>query len=360
MPFSLTRDSEAYWRSRYGSAERPGNGPQGPEPRKSGNPRRRIHLRAPVFSVTRRRHGRLWLALGLAVGAGMAYFLLLPLVQMPTEESAARVEPAAFTPAPVQPAVIGLSAFDALLADFEDEREASLVALRGYLLTEGEGFHREWLQATVRMQEAAEALVRQSSSWTDGRKLVQLVEMQRLVARLLAEQRAIASIAGTVNRYPGLQLYTEDVQPALEEAQMLCTEVMDRMLATSSPDSVGPVGPFAEFRGDLEDLRAALSSYMGAAVSAGPPAAAGPAHLDAMGKMLAEARPQVPAELQAKIDRLRVLLDMTEEKLSRIFALRDSERWDYASYAFRTRVEPLAAKLGSIEEEWRASAGERS
>src|SRR5690606_25932128 len=147
-----------------------------PEPRKPGKSRRRIHLRTPVFSVTRRSHGRLWLALGLVAGAGMAYFFLLPLVQMPAGESAARMEPAAFTFAPAQPAATGLSALDALLADFEDEREASLVALRGYLLTGGEGFHREWLQATVRMQEAAEALVRQSSSWTDGRKLVQLVE----------------------------------------------------------------------------------------------------------------------------------------------------------------------------------------
>lgn len=357
MPFSVTRDSETYWRSRYGLPEGANNGSHGPEPRKS---RRRIHFRKPVFSGSRKSRAPIWLAFGSAAGAGIAYFFLLPLMQMEAEKGTPRIEPVALTPSPEHPAVIGLSTFEALLTDFEEEREASLVALRGYLLTEGEGFQREWLQATVRMQAAAEALVGQSSNWTDGRKLVQLVEMQRLVGRLLAEERAVASIVNTVNRYPGLQLYTEDVRPALVEAQALCAEVMNAMLAISSPDVVGPIGPFAEFRGDLEDLRAALSAYMGAGGDTGPPVAASKARLDAMGETLGQVRPQVPAGMQEKIDRISALLAKVEEKLSRIFALRESERWDYASYAFRTRVEPLAEKLGSIGEEWRASAGERS
>jgi hypothetical protein len=360
MPFSVTRDSETYWRSRYGLPEGANNGSHGPEPRKSGKARKRIHFRKPVFSGSRKSRARIWLAAGSAAGAGIAYFFLLPLIQMPSEKGTARVEPVALNSISKQPSDIRLSSFETLLTDFEEEREASLVALRGYLLTGGEGFQREWLQATIRMQAAAGALVGQSSNWTDGRKLVQLVEMQRLVGRLLAEERAVASIVNTVNRYPGLQLYTEDVQPALVEAQALCAEVMNAMLAISSPDVVGPIGPFAEFRGDLEDLRAALSGYMGASGDMSPPVEASKERLGAMGETLGQVRPQVPAGMQEKIDRLSTLLAMVEEKLTRIFALRESERWDYASYAFRTRVEPLAAKLGSIGEEWRASAGERS
>lgn len=247
--------------------------------------------------------------------------------------------------------------FENLLGDFEAAREASLVALRGYLLTDGEGFHREWLQASVRLQAASDALGQQSSTWTDGRRLVELVEMQRLVDRLLAEQRAVAAIVGTVNRYPGLQLYTEDVRPALVDAQALCTEVMSAMLAISSPDEVGPVGPFAAFRGDLDDLHTGLAAYMSAKNDATLPEVASSARFDAMLRTLADVRPQIPVEMREKIDRLAALTGTVQEKLGRIFALRKGERWDYADYAFRTRIEPLAGKLGSIGTGWRDRAG---
>lgn len=356
MPFSATRDAESYWRSRYGLPPGSNNGSQGPEPRKSGKARKRLHFRKPVFSITRTRGVRIWFVLAALAVSGGAYLFLAQETAPSGNATPLPAQKAALPQAPGNAAPGGAEDFKALLEDFDAAREASLVALRGYLLTEGPGFQREWLQATVRLQAAAEAFGKQSSTWTDGRRLVQLVEMQRLVGRLLAEERAAASIIGTVNRYPGLQLYAEDVQPALSEAQSLCAEVMNAMLAISSPDVVGPIGPFAEFRGDLDDLRGGLVDYMGARSDTGPPVAASDERLDAMRETLAGVRPQVPAEMQAKIDRIGALLTTVEEKLSRTFALRESERWDYANYAFRTRIGPLAEKLKGIAAEWRGSA----
>jgi len=361
MPFSATRDAETYWRSRYGFPPGPNNSPQGPEPKRDGKIRKKIHFRKPVFSAVR-LPARGWAALALLVGSGVAYAVLSPALRGTGGEATPPVQNAT-----LEASGLGLPAgatnvqdFGRLLADFEAAQEASLVALRGYLLTDGEGFHREWLQASARLQAASDALGRQSSTWTDGRKLVELVEMQRLVDRLLAEQRAVAAIVGTVNRYPGLQLYTEDVKPALSEAQALCTEVMNAMLAISSPDEVGPVGPFATFRGGLDDLRTGLADFMGARNDATLPEAASNARFAAMLKTLADVRPQVPVEMREKIDRLAALTGTVQEKLDRIFALREGERWDYAEYAFRTRIEPLVVKLDGIGTRWRESAGQRS
>ena len=299
--------------------------------------------------------------LALVVGSGAVYAVLSPGLRGAVGEATPRQNVALEASEPGLPAgATNVQDFGSLLADFEAAQEASLVALRGYLLTDGEGFHREWLQASARLQASSDALGRQSSTWTDGRKLVELVEMQRLVDQLLAEQRAVAAIVGTVNRYPGLQLYTEDVRPALGEAQALCTEIMDAMLAISSPDVVGPVGPFATFRGDLDDLRTGLTDFMAASRDATLPEAASDARFDAMLKTLADVRPHIPVEMREKIDRLASLTGTVQEKLGRIFALRKGDRWDYAEYAFRTRIEPLAVKLDGIGTTWRESAGRQS
>ncbi|MBC7103107.1 MAG: hypothetical protein H5U13_07785 [Parvibaculum sp.] len=299
--------------------------------------------------------------LALIVGAGAVYAVLSPGLRGASGEATPRQNVALEVSGPGLPAgATNVQDFGSLLADFEAAQEASLVALRGYLLTDGEGFHREWLQASARLQAASDMLGRQSSTWTDGRKLVELVEMQRLVDQLLAEQRAVASIVGTVNRYPGLQLYTEDVKPALGEAQALCTEIMDAMLAISSPDVVGPVGPFATFRGDLDDLRTGLADFMAVSRDATLPEVASDTRFDAMLKTLADVRPQIPVEMREKIDRLASLIGTVQEKLDRVFALRKGERWDYAEYAFRTRIEPLAVKLDGIGTTWRESAGRQA
>src|SRR5690606_25912365 len=89
---------------------------------------------------------------------------------------------------------------DAALQRFLAEHEASLVVLRGYLLTQGEGFRTEWLEATARLQAAMTALENHSGNWTDGQRLVELVEAKRVLGEMLKETRAVAAIAGTVNR----------------------------------------------------------------------------------------------------------------------------------------------------------------
>lgn len=363
MPFSARRDTENYWRTRYGLPPEADNDKTLTD-RVFGEKifsekalrdvipqtvfRRKKLLFSDAFPSPRRWSRGLLVMLPIAGVAGVVLVTLLPAGQ---------------TEVPRQPARVGLPLgpppaenVDAALQRLLAEHEASLVALRGYLLTQGEGFRSEWLEATARLQAAMAALEDHSGHWTDGQRLVELVEAKRILAELLRETRAVAAIAGTVNRYPGQQLFLEDIQPALAEAQALCADVLNAMLAVSSPDRVGPVGPFATFRGDVEALREDTADYvMAPAAAEHAPVSASAESFEKRRVLLAAVRDEAPVETRPKIDRLIVLMDYTQEKLDRIFALRAGERWDYADFAFRTRVVPLAARLENIAARWKRS-----
>lgn len=356
MPFAANRDAEYHWRTRYRLPQDTEQRPQGPDSPATPDfafrkpPRGRGNFMRRMFSWSRRRR-MAWLAFSLALMGGV--FGLLVVYDEQRSGSGAPPRDAA---APADGAVRGVEAapadFETLLANFSASREASLVGLRGYILTEGEGFRTEWREAAAKLKSDADAIERHSVSWTDGLRLVQLAEMKRLVERLLAEQRAIAGMIGTVNRYPGLQLFNEDVRPGLDEAQRICAEVLDVMLANSSPEDAGAIDPFAKLRGDLDDLRLSLVKFTTGSSEAGPPAAASRAGLSAMLTAIDDARKAAPASVQPKIDRLVFLIRTARENLERVFALRAGQRWDYADYAFKTRIVPLAGELQAIAASW--------
>ena len=381
MPFSAKNDAENYWRTRYGRPlattvralqdgkpgsygdmlrdETPGIYSGGASPLSGTSLRDAVPLEKPPgqkkrliknsFPAARPRRLRYWFVIPFGGLTAVAF------ITMPPSENGAPLNRPDLPPA-AQGAIAGSPApalqFDAALRRFLEAHEASLVALRGFLLTDGEGFRTEWLDATLRMQSAMNALDAHSASWTDGQRLVELVEAKRIVAQLLAEERAVASIVGSPNRYPGLQIFRADIVPALAEAQEISAAVMSAMLAVSSPDSVGPVGPFAAFRGDLETLREDLARYVAAPATHAPPASSRAEYFAARREMLTAIRAEAPADMRPRIDRLIALMSFAEDKLSRILALQQGERWDYASFAFRTRVMPLAARLEDIAARW--------
>ncbi len=359
MPFSATRDAENYWRTRYGLPPDADNDKALADkavrdiPLSAKSASRRKRLIKNAFPSARPRRRRIWLVLSVVALAGAGYAIYFPGERAAAPKGMERGS--ASSSGANAPALAAVPDFDAALGEFSAAREASIVALRGYLLTDGEGFRSEWLDATVRLQAAADALETHSANWTDGQRLVEFVEAKRLLSRLLAEERAVASIVGTVNRYPGLQLYTEDVMPALAEAQALCGEAMNALLAVSSPDEVGPIGPLAAFRGGLESLKEDLGKYIVAGDRTDPPASASADSFSAMSETLGALRADVPGEMRPAIDRLLSLLAVMEEKLDRIFALREGKRWDYARYAFETRIVPLAGKIEEIAEGWKAA-----
>lgn len=251
----------------------------------------------------------------------------------------------------------GIAGYDGLMADFAAANEASLVALRGYLLTGSEGFKEEWLKATARFETAAAAIEDDSRLWTDGRKLVQLGEVRRVSAELLTQQRTLASLVGTSNRFPGLRLYGEDVDPALVQAVVLCDETLQSMLMSRWSAAAGSVDTLARVRGAIRAVRGDLALYLGSSDVVGPESfRANYRDFRAARDAIASLRGKVAPADQAKLDRLSALLGNADRQLQQILALKRTPRWDYADYAFKQRVLPLAERISAVIGEWRSAS----
>lgn len=144
---------------------------------------------------------------------------------------------------------------DKLLADLTATNEASLVALRGYVLTGSEGFKAEWESATARLEAVRGAIAQDSRSWTDGGRLVELAEMQKNADALMAVEELLKGFVGTPNRYPGLRLHTEDVAPAFAQPLSPIDETLQSILAANRPGAAASVDALAHIRGDVDALR---------------------------------------------------------------------------------------------------------
>ncbi len=243
------------------------------------------------------------------------------------------------------------------MADFAAANEANLVALRGYLLTGSEGFKSEWRKATARLEASVAAVERDSRSWTDGGKLLQLTEVRKASAELLAQQRVLASLVGTRNRFPGLRLYREDVEPMLVQAFALCDETLQSVLASRWAGSAASVDTLARLRGNIGAMRDDLSLYLDSSETTVPqPLRDAYRIFQGAQNEIASLRGKVTPADQARLDRLAVALRDAEGRLERILALKRTPRWDYADYAFKQKLLPLAERISAVIGEWRAAS----
>lgn len=246
--------------------------------------------------------------------------------------------------------------FEVLTANFMVTSEAGLVALRGYLLTGSDGFKAEWVKAMSRLDAAQTAIEVDSRSWTEGARLVQLRDMRKAVAALRNEEAVLAGIVATPNRYPGLRLYREDTDRMLAEAQTLLDETLRSVLASNWAGAAAHIDALARIRGDVRDMRESLVIYLPSGATMPPEALQAeyaafrraPAALTAL-------RNEVSPEDQARIETLARLLGGADTQLQQILALKQTPRWDYADYAFKQKVLPLAERISAIIASWKSA-----
>ncbi len=365
-----TNMSEQYWRDRYGLPPRPDER----APARLRRPRqrrwRKRQASAATFgpgaawllsSAVLRRGSLLKLGIVLfaavwAVGGGL---VLADYMRNAQGRDTSAPQTAAFDVDPEGnlARLFASRGHDALLADNAAANEASLIALRGYVLTGSVGFKTEW-QRSVQLFEASQnAIVKNSRGWTDGRQLLQLTEFRRTSEELLAEERTLASFVGTPNRFPGLRLYDEEVAPAFDEALRLCDLMLQSIMTSNGSDSASSVDALARLRGDVRTMRAGLALFLRSRVMTMPiEVEAAYESFQTSGGVLAGLRAKARPGDQAKFDRLAALIQSTDKNLQQIFALKRTSRWDYADYVFRQKVLPLSAKISVTLGEWGAGS----
>jgi len=370
--------NEQYWRDRYGMPPRTEEAAiAGRRPRMVRRRRLAVHV-TRFHSGSRRRFGarlagvrpgrgvllKASAALLCAIWlAGSLAFLLrgTPPEAPVTAALASRVLPlaAALGPADPKPDVSrpGVKSEDAMIADFAAANEASLIALRGFILTGSDGFQSEWQRSLTRLDATEGALLADSRSWTDGARLLQLAELRGTSRDLVAQEKVLAELVGTPNRFPGLRLYKEDVDPALAEVVALCDRTLQSIMASKWAGTTQSVDALARLRGHVRVLREGLATYLPSVDKIMPPELQS-AHLALReaAATIAGIRGKVSPADQAALDRLATLLVSSDDKLAQVLALKQTPRWDYADYAFRQKVLPLAERISAIVGEWRAAS----
>lgn len=241
--------------------------------------------------------------------------------------------------------------FDDMASDFAKASEVNLVALRGYVLTGNPGFHKEWRQATAKRKALEAEIERNAYLWTDGERLVQLRNLRTSMDSLVANEKFAASLVGTPNRFPGLRLYNEDVRPALVRAIDLCNDTIQSLLV--SDKSSATIGALAELRGHIRLTEEGLSTFLHSGLSV-PPSELSQS-LGEIGKAPA-ALDRIGGNAGApQLDRLADLLRKASVRIDDVIALKRTERWDYADYAFRQKVLPEAEQILFVVKNWRSS-----
>jgi hypothetical protein len=299
------------------------------------------------------------LAIVLFAGAVVLFHRAAPTISPDTYASMAETSSAA-TPAPSDDAhTKRVAAFynDKLLSGLAAANEASLVALRGYVLTGSEGFRTEWESAVAKFDEARGAVVQDSRSWTDGGQLVELAGMQKNADALIASEKLLASLVGTPNRHPGLRLYTEDVDPAFGRALVLIDATLQSVLASNRPDAAGTVDTLAHVRGSINTVRLDVASYLPSTEERLPDELkTSYAAFEVSPALIARLRGKVGPQDQARLDQLTTLLQHSDMQIRQILALKQTPRWDYADFVFKDKVLPLAEKITTVIAAWRTAS----
>ncbi len=363
--------NEQYWRDRYGMPPRV---EESPAPRR--RPLRATRWRRLTSEVSRFRKTSRWrfpigfpergtllklsaaflFAIWLA-GSGIVLFNGTPADAPAAYTLAARVLPLVGDADVNAPKPLAPKSYDALMADFAGANEASLVALRGFVLTGSEGFKAEWLSSLTQLEAVQTAIVRDSRDWTDGKKLLQLSDLRRASLDLVTQEQMLAGLVNTPNRFPGLRLYNEDVDPALGNAIRLCDQVLQSIMASNWAGTTAGIDTLAQLRGNVRLLREGLASYLPSTEkNMSPDLQAAHQAIAGAGAALAGIRGKVSPADQAQIDRLALSLQSSDRQLQQILALKQTSRWDYADYAFRQKVLPLAEKISGIVGEWRSAS----
>lgn len=239
-------------------------------------------------------------------------------------------------------------------ADFAVALETSLVALRGYLLTGADGFKEQWLLSLAALKTSHAEMDRASQSWTDGQKILEWDKAKKDSETLIQNEAALANLIGTQNRYPGFRLYQEKTDPALAQAIAICDDTLQSILAMPMTNTTTSVGLLATLRGTLRETRSSFAAYLLLHNTKEMPATL-KAQIEKLGHEASDIqaiRSLVGPEDQVRLDRLSPLISSSLVEMQRIAALRQSDRWDYADFAFREQILPGAMKTLKMARDW--------
>jgi len=141
---------------------------------------------------------------------------------------------------------------------------ASLAALRGWMLTGDESYRAQRLAVWDEIEQQRATLDRLSQGWTDADNLARWEEFKTTLEAFSLAQDRVEEIANSPSQFPATVILVDDVAPRAARMMAAITEMIDLELANPSADNERKqlLGVMADVRGSLAMGMANIRAYL--------------------------------------------------------------------------------------------------
>ncbi len=244
----------------------------------------------------------------------------------------------------------------------DTELNASLAALRGWMLTANPKFKKERADAWRQINEARAEMDRQSANWTNPENVKKWTEFKAILDEFAVAQRKVEEIANSPDEQPALKMLLTEAAPRATVIIKAITAMIDAESALpATPERKALLGMMADVRGSMGMALANIRAYL---------LTADETFKKTFEKFWATNEKRF-ADLSANQDLFSPAQRAAFEKLrqareefaplpQKMFAIRASEKWNMAHYLLVTEAAPRAEKLLAILAGPRGADGARA
>lgn len=223
---------------------------------------------------------------------------------------------------------------------------ASLAALRGWMLTGEDQYKRERLAVWSEIDVAQEALDTQSENWIDSKEKQSWESLKVLLSDFKLAQVQVEAIANSEDEQPATKILVTQAKPLVDEMlrsisgilqdelDQPATQSRKQLFATMNNVRAGLAVSEANLRGFLLSAEAKFSSQYNGVW----PWVKG--NVDNLSKDTALTSGQ-----QVSLEKYIKAQNTFDKLATQMFEIRKSEKWNMAQYLLRTETAPLASKI---------------
>jgi len=238
---------------------------------------------------------------------------------------------------------------------------ASLAALRGWMLTGNENFKLSRGVVWADIDKNVAAMTEFSKNWTVPANVKKLADLKALLQKFRAAQQDVEQIANSPSSYPANQMLLNDAAPsaAIQIAQI--TALIDEELGRdATPARKTLLGVMADVRGTLAISLANIRAYLlSGDIGFKNQFDKSWAKNETRFADLSKSKSLLSSSQKKAFDAFQAARVKFSPLPKRMFEIRGSDRWNMANYTLVTEAAPRAGKILDILEGPIGANGER-
>ncbi len=226
---------------------------------------------------------------------------------------------------------------------------ASLAALRGWMLTGNKAFKKDRTAIWADIAKVQKDMDTLSKSWTDSANIEQWSEFKTILAKFNSAQTKVEAIAHSTNEQPATKLLVTEAAPPAD----IMIENINKMIDLELSGNGGVEGDRVQVLGIMSDVRGTLS--LGLANIRAYLLTGDTKFVEDFKQLwaknekrfwdLSTASSFLSNDQKSAFEAFTVKRDIFKPLPEKMFAIRASEQWNMANYTLVKEAAPLADKL---------------